>query len=87
MQVGLLWYDGDPARGVATKAVEAARRYREKFGVAPDTCYVHRAAIAGVDTVVPLQDGASSVLRLRPAANILPNHFWVGVEDAVSRLP
>jgi hypothetical protein len=87
MQVGLLWYDSDPARGVASKATEAARRYREKFGVAPNTCYVHRAAIAGVDTVVPLQDGASSVLRLLPAANILPNHFWVGIEEAVSRSP
>ena len=26
---------------------KAARRYREKFGVMPDTCYVNNAALAG----------------------------------------
>ena len=55
MQVGLLWFDSDPVRGVAAKAVEAARRYREKFGAVPDTCYVNQAALAGGELVVPLQ--------------------------------
>lgn len=81
MQVGLLWFDSDPARGVAAKAVEAARRYREKFGAVPDTCYVNQAALAGGELVVPLQPPGSAVLRLRPAANIRPNHFWIGVEN------
>jgi len=31
MQTGLLWYDGDPNRGLAAKIEDAARRYREKF--------------------------------------------------------
>ncbi|MBM4458917.1 MAG: hypothetical protein FJ011_14325 [Chloroflexi bacterium] len=39
MQSGLLWFDNSPGRGLADKVADAARRYREKFGAAPDTCY------------------------------------------------
>ncbi len=81
MQVGLLWFDSDPARGVAAKATDAARRYREKFGAVPDTCYVNQAALAGGELVVPLQSPDNAALRLRPAPNIRPNHFWIGVEN------
>ena len=41
MQVGLLWFDNDPHRGLAGKIEDAARRYREKYGRPPDTCYVN----------------------------------------------
>ncbi len=81
MQIGLLWYDSDPRRSVAAKAVEAARRYREKFGAAPNTCYVNQAVLAGAEMIVPLQAPENAVLRLRPAPNILPHHFWVGIEE------
>lgn len=81
MRVGLLWFDNDPARSVAAKARDAARRYREKFGVQPDTCYVNSAALTGDELVIPLQAPENAVLRLRPALNIRPHHFWVGVAD------
>ncbi len=78
MQVGLLWFDNDPGRGVNAKIQDAAQRYREKFGVAPDTCYVNCGVLGG-------QGGAdlSAGLRLRvvPVSNILPHHFWVGMEE------
>ncbi len=32
MQVGLLWFDNDPHRGLASKIEDAARHYQEKFG-------------------------------------------------------
>ncbi len=41
MQVGLLWFDNDPLRGLSSKIEDAARCYREKFGRPPDTCYVN----------------------------------------------
>ena len=74
MQTGLLWFDSDPQRGLAAKIEDAARRYREKFGVPPDTCYVNQAAL-GADAP------AGMALRIVPAVNILPHHFWVGVEE------
>ena len=77
MQTGLLWYDGDPNRGLVAKIEDAARRYREKFGQTPDTCYINSSvlAVVGAPNVV-----SNMAVRVVPATNILPNHFWVGVE-------
>ncbi len=78
MQSGLLWFDNDPGRSLAVKVTDAARRYQEKFGVAPDTCYVNRTALTEPETRLSDQGMA---LRVLPAANILAHHFWVGVEE------
>lgn len=81
MQAGLLWFDNDPNRALAAKIADAARRYREKFGVPPDTCYVNQAALNG-GASGPVSQPGDIPLRIIPAANILPHHFWVGVEEA-----
>lgn len=75
MQAGLLWFDNEPGRSVASKAAAGAERFAEKFGVAPDVCYVNAGALAEGDLVIPFHDG---LLRLLPANNILANHFWIG---------
>jgi hypothetical protein len=75
VQAGLLWYDNDPARSVAAKATAAAERFAEKFGVAPDICYVNSRALSEGEQVIPFHEGK---LRLTPASNILVNHFWIG---------
>jgi hypothetical protein len=77
MQTGLLWFDSDPGRGLAAKIEEAARRYCEKFGRPPDVCYVNKKTLNGTELTLSLQGTA---LRVMPAANVLANHFWVGVE-------
>jgi hypothetical protein len=82
MQTGLLWFDNDPGRELVAKVEDAARRYREKFGVAPDTCYVNGAALTGGERLIRLGDVA---LRVVPAGNILQHHFWVGVEERPDR--
>lgn len=74
MRVGWLWFDNDPGRTLEEKITRAAARYREKFGAAPNTCYVNPQAIAGDAQ----QCGA---LRLVAARHILPHHFWLGVEN------
>ncbi len=74
MKSGLLWFDNDPKRPLAAKIDEAARRYAEKFGRAPNTCFVNPAALE--KEVVQLEQ-----LRVIGAHNILPNHFWLGVMD------
>jgi len=83
MQTGLLWFDSDPNRELAAKVEEAARRYREKFGRAPDTCYVNQMALNG-ERLIRLKDG-NVALRLIPVGNILQHHFWVGIEDRPDR--
>ena len=77
MEIGLLWYDGDPRRALEDKIGRAARRYREKFGRWPNTCYVHRQAVEAA-CQVRLADRAA--IRVLPAANILRHHFWLGEE-------
>jgi hypothetical protein len=80
MQMGLLWFDSDPGRDVAAKARDAARRYRERFGTSPDTCYVSTEAWSE-ERLIPLEVGGGSTLRVVPAGNILMHHFWVGIEE------
>lgn len=77
MNVGLLWYDDDPKRPFAEKIEAAARRYREKFGVRPNTCYVNPAS---------LPDGNGHLRQIKVVATpiILPNHFWLGVAEPES---
>ena len=79
MQAGLLWFDNDPARPLAVKATAAAERFTEKFGVAPNVCYVNARSLKDGDLVIPFREGQ---LRLSPATNILTNHFWIGYGDS-----
>ncbi len=81
MQSGLLWFDNSPGRGLADKVGDAARRYREKFGALPDTCYVNQSALDKGALTVPLAGAPGKALRVLPAPNVLPHHFWVGVEE------
>ena len=80
MQVGLLWVDNDPHRGLANKIEDAARCYSEKFGRPADTCYVNSLLIAKGPEMVAASGLPDLTLRVVPATNILPYHFWVGEE-------
>jgi hypothetical protein len=80
MLMGLLWFDNDPHRSVVAKVEEAARRYREKFGITPNTCYVNQATLNGQELTVPFEGRA---LRVLPASNILAHHFWIGKDDLI----
>jgi hypothetical protein len=80
MQVGLLWFDNDPHRGLTAKIEDAACRYREKFGRPPDTCYVNSLIFGKGSQTLASPGPSSQPLRVVPAANILPHHFWVGEE-------
>jgi hypothetical protein len=82
MQTGLLWFDNNPARGLAAKVEDAARRYRDKFGAPPNTCYVNQAALGGSELRLPVSYAQGGTLRVLPARNILLHHFWIGVEEA-----
>ena len=73
MNEGLLWLDADPKRDIADKVARAAARYRQKFGVRPNLCYIHDSQMNGIDEV--------GGVRLVGAHNVLLHHFWIGVEE------
>ncbi len=82
MEIGLLWYDGDPRRALEDKIGQAARRYREKYGRWPNTCYVHPQAVAGPAGEEPAGlcrlRNPEAMIRVVPAPNILLHHLWLG---------
>lgn len=74
MKTGLLWYDDDPKRKVEEKVGHAAQRYQEKFGRAPDTCYLH-------PTMLTQAQGTGQRVQIVGKPDILPHHFLVGVAE------
>lgn len=76
MRQGLLWYDDDPGRDLEEKVARAARRYREKMGCAPDTCYVHPSALAGDG-----EGGDVGQIHVAPLQSVLQHHLWLGREE------
>lgn len=79
MNTGLLWYDRDPKIPFARKVREAADRYREKYGVDANTCYVNPATLPPAASVPGLE--------LRTRTSIRPDHFWVGVSADAQPAP
>ena len=70
MREGLLWYDADARRPTSQKIADAARRYHERFGRAPNCCHLHPT------------EGADAVdLLLVPDARIPRHHYWVGLDE------
>ena len=41
MDVGMLWFDNDRRKDLSSKVTRAANYYREKYGRAPNVCFVH----------------------------------------------
>jgi hypothetical protein len=77
MREGLLWFDDDPRRQIEEKVAQAATRYRQKFGIAPDICYVNEQALNRTEgrAIKHLSIGGLSV---QPLSTVRPHHFWVG---------
>ena len=74
MKVGMLWLDDDKQVSLEDKVLRAADYYRDKYGQAPDLCLVNKAALAHERRV--------GQIRVQPVKNVLPNHFWLGVQSS-----
>jgi hypothetical protein len=75
MREGLLWYDADGKRPTSQKIGDAARRYLERFGRAPNCCHVH-----------PDEWAELAEFHVVADPRVLPHHFWVGVDEALPAL-
>ncbi len=76
MKSGLLWFDNSP-KTLTEKIESAAKRYREKFGQSPDTCFVNPRDF---DTQTPAQHQG---VTIGTKATVMPNHLWLGVSGDV----
>jgi hypothetical protein len=88
MKVGLLWFDNDSARDLASKVARAAAHYQRKYGRAPQLCYVnpdtlkHDAARGNGSKAVARDNGdVVAGIQVLTSKTVLPNHFWLGVKE------
>jgi len=74
MNVGMMWLDADGKRPLEEKIERAADYYREKYGRFPNLCFVNTGTIDNEKTI--------GKILVQPIKTILPNHFWLGVEQS-----
>jgi hypothetical protein len=74
MNIGMLWFDNDNKSDLATKIQRAATYYHSKYGKAPNLCLVHPKTLG--DNL-----WKSGNIEVRTTRSVLPNHFWLGVNN------
>ena len=77
MDIGMLWFD-DSSRSFAEKVRRATDYYKEKYGREPTLCLVNPQTWDEADT-------KKLPVEMRQARLVLPNHFWIGVEEDLRR--
>jgi len=78
METGLLWFDDDPRRKLEDKVLRAAARYEQKYGQAPNLCFVNPDVFNGNGKKRTKKIGP---VEIRPGSSVLPHHFWLGVAE------
>jgi hypothetical protein len=73
MRTGMLWFDNS-TRSLKEKVKDASVFYQEKYGHAPTLCFVHPATLDG-------EEARSNGVEVRKARTVMPNHFWIGVDN------
>ncbi|MES0338525.1 MAG: hypothetical protein ACNYZI_05215 [Anaerolineales bacterium] len=75
MEIGMLWFD-DGKSSMKEKVSQAVNFYQGKFGETPTHCLVHPSTLDGK------QEGLISGVNVRKARNVMPNHYWIGVDES-----
>ena len=78
MEIGMLWFD-DTKGSMQEKVSQAVTFYQGKFGETPTHCLVHPSTLDGN------QEGLVSGVKVRKARNVMPNHYWIGVEETAKK--
>lgn len=86
MNVGMLWFDNDPKTELNAKIERAASYYRDKYGKAPNLCFVHPSMIGATPTPNGNETLKSGLIEVRTSPSIRPNHFWIGVNGTLQTL-
>jgi hypothetical protein len=79
MDIGMLWFD-DSSTPLPDKVSQAVTFYQDKFGEKPTHCLVHPATLSGEG------EGLVAGVQVRTARNVMPNHYWIGVDEKSTRV-
>lgn len=74
MNTGMLWFDNDPKSDFTSKVLNAAAYYRNKYGIDPNSCYVHASMVAD-------EKKETGAITIYSTTDMLPHHFWIGVQQ------
>jgi hypothetical protein len=80
MNIGMLWFDNDPKADLPVKIQRAVSYYQDKYGKAPNLCFVHPSMLpqpAGTEPKPIKEDG----VEIRANRSVLPNHLWLGINS------
>ncbi|MEI6291736.1 MAG: hypothetical protein WCP19_15045 [Chloroflexota bacterium] len=80
MNIGMMWFDNDPAKALSLKVDQAAAFYQKKYGSKPDVCMVNPVNLPANPDASGIENGGASI-RLLPLQSILPGHLWIGRDD------
>jgi hypothetical protein len=75
MEIGMLWFDNDKKRDLLAKLKRATKYYQDKYGKAPNLCFVHPSMLDTNNLIH--QPG----VEVRTSSMIQPQHFWIGVNQ------
>ncbi len=85
MNVGMLWFDNDKKADLQVKVARAASYYRKKYGQSPNLCFVHPSMLPAGRDSSPGNKKRNALqtkgVEIRPSKSLLPNHFWLGVDE------
>ena len=71
--MGMLWFDNEQS-SLAEKVNRAAEYYKNKYGKAPNKCYINPKARE------KKHKGIINGIKIFTSPTILPNHIWIGRE-------
>ncbi len=76
MDIGMLWFDDNPAANIAEKVTKAASYYAAKYGCRPTICFVHPGTLSN--------DPKSNIggIEIKASRTILRHHFWLGIQQS-----
>lgn len=74
MEIGMLWYDNSPT-ALKDRVKQAASYYSDKYGRKPNLCFVH-------PEMLQADEGEVNGIVIRKGKQIMPGHFWIGVDEA-----
>jgi hypothetical protein len=79
MNIGMLWFDNDPKADLNAKIERAVQYYQNKYGQAPNLCYVHPTMV---------KNGSSKYdnVEIKTNKSVLPNHLWLGINQHTNQV-
>ncbi len=80
MDIGMLWFDNDKKSDLVSKVNRAASYYRSKYGEEPNLCFVHPSMLAE-------EKAEAGQIAVCSNSSVLPNHFWIGVQQQKIKNP